>query len=240
MCRPILKAVAVAISVCSFPGGLGAQLVRASEPNPALWQSTPDAVALGSVARGFVGLGFGSFAGSWFGSAGIRWGGGMLRASYGQSSDSQGPTYRDYALGYARRLVERDGSIFGTLGAGADVTAAYQSGPAWTENPRGARLALPLSVRWGSLSRLSFSPYVAPYTEYGHAAVVSFSNCPTQSCPFLSMLRPASTQSTGIGIGGDLTLWRLGLIVGVMGVPQGLRKYMHADESASAAVSFRF
>ena len=227
MHRRVLQAIAVSISMCSFAGGLRAQVVQSTYPNPALWQATPDAAALGPVGSGFLGLERTGSDGNWLGSGGLRWGGGMLHASYGQETVFHG-LLRDYALGYARRLADRDGGLFGTWGAGVDVAAAYQSGPSWETNARAARVAFPLSVRWGSPSQFSFSPYIAPYAEYGHAAIVG------------SGLRAGSTQSAGLGFGADFTLWRLGLTIGAMGVPQGLVKYANGQWGTSAALRIRF
>jgi len=239
MHRRVLPAVAFMMSVCACPGVLTAQVVRSNDPNPALWQATPDAVALGGVASGFLGVERNDLVGSWLASGGLRWFGGVLHASYGQSS-APNATSRNYALGYARRLTEADGGIFGTFGTGVDFTAAYQSGATWAGDARAVRMALPLSVRWGSPSGFSFSPYIAPYAEYGHATMLDWRGCGAPSCPFASGLRAGSTLSAGLGFGGNLTLGRLGFTIGAMGVPQGLVKYVNGRWLSSAGVTLRF
>src|SRR5204862_2272665 len=58
------------------------------------------------------------------------------------------------------------------LGAGVDLTGAYDFSPHAVFDSRAVRLSLPLSIRWGAPSRLSLTPYVAPYGEFGHGRIV--------------------------------------------------------------------
>jgi hypothetical protein len=156
----------------------------------------------------------------------------MLRFTYGQ-----GQIYREYALGYARPLTEHSLGSFGSWGAGMDLVGAYQSGPAWLYNPRAVRLAIPLSLHWGSPSRLSLSPYVAPYGELGRAGrtTCDFS---IKVCSGPTTLGGGWTYSAGLGFGAELTAWRFGLTVGAMGVPD-LRAYRPGWKT-SAGLRVRF
>jgi hypothetical protein len=216
-------------------------VATAREPNPALWQATPDAAALGSAGRGFLEAGITGVDNTWLGSAGFSLGGGTLRASYGQRSIYHGAPYRDYALGYARRIADQDLGLFGSWGTGIDFTAAYQSGGSWFSNARAARLAIPLSLRWGSPSHLSLSPYVAPYAEIGHATIANYvTDCTTGSCTFVGNLRGGHTYSAGLGVGAELTVWRLGFTIGSMGIPKRLNLYGNGQWTTSASVRVRF
>jgi hypothetical protein len=228
--------IAAFMSVLALSIPAAAQVTRDRDPNPALWQSTPDAAALGPAGRGFLEFGHTDWDGDWLASAGLGVKGGMLHFTYGQSD-----LYRDYALGYARRIVEHSLGVFGSWGTGIDFTGAHQTGPGPFGDATAARLTIPLSLRWGSPSGLSISPYVAPYAEMGNAEHVRFStDCSTGTCTFSDQHWPGRTYSTGIGIGAQITAWRLGLTVGAMGVPMGLRKYGNGQWQASAGVRVRF
>lgn len=228
----LTTAVATIISVLSFSAAASAQQRITREINPAIWQATPDAAALGPAGRAFLEYGQTDSDGDWLAAAGLGIYGGTLHFQYGQ-----GGIYREYALGYARRLTEHRLWFFGSWGAGMDVAGAYQSGPGWLYNPRSVRLAIPLSLRWGSPSGLSLSPYVAPYAELGRAAL-SRCDFSTKVCLTPASLRGAWTYSAGLGFGAELTAWRLGLTVGAMGVPD-MRAYRPGWKS-SAGIRVRF
>lgn len=229
MHRRVLSTLALVISVSGFPAVGSAQVGRDRDPNPALWQATPDGAALGSASRGFVEAGLTDKDNTWLGSVGFELGGGMLRASYGQRNIYHGSPYRDYALGYARQITEQQLGIVGSWSTGVDFTAAYQTAPLWYGNARAARLALPVSLRLGSPSRISLAPYVVPYAELGHATILNAQN-----------FSGARTYSAGLGVGAELTVWRLGLTVGSMGVPRRLNLYDDGRWGASGSVRLGF
>lgn len=241
MHRRVLVTLALSISAGAISSLASAQVERERNPNPALWQATPDAAALGSDSRGFLEGGIGEFANTWIGSAGFRLAGGMLRASYGQRTIYQSSPFRYYALGYARELTRRDLGLFGSWSTGVDFVAANQSAQYWPSNARAARLAIPVAFRWGSSSRISLTPYVAPYAELGHATIASYTtDCSTGSCIFVSNYGGGRTYSTGLGVGAQLTVWRLGLTIGSMGVPRRLNLYGNGEWKTSAGVRVRF
>ena len=215
------------ISILSLPARLDGQAAR--YPNPALQQGTVDAAALGPAGRGFFEYLLADDV-DWIASGGVALGGGMLRGSYGKSQ-----VRRIYGLGYARRIAEKNLGLFGTWGTGVDLAAAYDDTKWWGYNSRAVRLAIPLSLRWGSPSRLSLSPYVTPYAEWGRAAFLHGGCAPT--CP-PSSLRTDATYSTGLGAGFQLTAWRLSLEVGMMGAPTHLNHYN--SFIASGGLRWRF
>jgi hypothetical protein len=218
-----------------------AQVGRDRDPNPALWQATPDAAALGSTSRAFLEAGRTGEDNSWLASTGFELAGGMLRATYGYRAMYRSSPRRDYALGYARQITQQDLGLFGSWSTGMDFTAAYQSTALWWQNARAARLAIPVSFRWGSPSRISLAPYVAPYAEFGHATLVSSAaNCSTGSCLFAPDFNGGSTYSTGLGVGAELTVWRLGLTIGSMGIPRRLNLYDNGRWITTASVRLRF
>src|SRR5690348_15680952 len=132
--------IAAFMSVLALSIPAAAQVTRDRDPNPALWQSTPDAAALGPAGRGFLEFGHTDWDGDWLASAGLGVKGGMLHFTYGQSD-----LYRDYALGYARRIVEHSLGVFGSWGTGIDFTGAHQTGPGPFGDATAARLTIPLS-----------------------------------------------------------------------------------------------
>jgi hypothetical protein len=180
---------------------------QARNANDALRKLTVDAVALGDTGRAFTELEFVNVPGeTWLTTAGFRLGAGALRASYGWGNNQE----RVYGLGYARPIAQRDLGYFGTLTAGLDAYGAYHTSSFDSYNSRAARLAIPLSIRWGSPSRLSFAPFIAPYAEMGRAGLVSGSCAYSQpSCTDPLRFAPGQTRAAGLGAGAELTLWRI-------------------------------
>jgi hypothetical protein len=81
-------------------------------------------------------------------------------------------------------------------------------------------LSIPFSVRWGSPSRLSIAPYVAPYGELGRATLYQPTSCNEGLfCPWV----PAGLSNThafGMESGVQLTAWRLSLQIGLSDLPK--------------------
>lgn len=234
--RALITAV-VAMSVCSLSVPLAAQSTTSPyDPNPALWQVTPDAAALGFGGRGFLSYGVDEWNRQWMVSGGLGLFGGMLHATYGKSSKVGAPL-EEYAIGYARRLTDWNLGPWMSWGAGFDLTAAAQRSPFSPYESKGVRLMVPLSFRLGSPTGLSIAPYVGPYTEYGSAYLVR--GCLlTNSCGGARM-PPGSTHSTGLAFGAEVTLWRLGFTLGALGVPDGMRAFRPGWQG-TGAVRIRF
>jgi hypothetical protein len=172
-------------------------------------------------------------------SAGLALVGGTLRASYGVERNYD---QRFYGLGYARQIGEKSLGLFGTFGTGVDFSGSYAEGGKLSPYaPRAVRLAIPLSLRWGSPSRLSLTPYVAPYAELGRADLVR-GNCDssTNTCTGVTGISPGRTYSAGLGAGALLTAWKVSLEAGVIGVPTRANLYSNGGWKASAGLRFHF
>jgi len=220
------------ISVCALPAA--AQVAQTGAPNPAFWESTPDAAALGSAGRGFLSYGVDDKDRGWMVAAGMRVLGGVLRASYGKGSYVGG--LNDYAIGYARPLYQQNLAPWMSWGAGVDVLAASQHSQSRLYENQAVRLMVPFSVRLGSPTAFSIAPYVGPYAEVANGQYLR--GCNTNGCAN-SFLASGNTISGGVAFGAEVTAWRLGLTVGAAGVPAGLRAF-RPDWKASAAVRIRF
>jgi hypothetical protein len=181
---------------------------RFGQANPAMTEASVDDAALGLTSRGFLQYSRGSDI---YGTVtgGIAMGPGVLRASY-----SNADRYHSYGIGYAARVAERQLGIFGTLGVGADLSAGYHDQKYLGYAPRGVRLAIPVSLRWGTPSRLSITPYVAPYAEVGRANL-THAHCEAFSCVGPLTYSTDVTRAAGLGAGFAVTAWRLGLDVNV-------------------------
>jgi hypothetical protein len=229
-----LTPIAIALmSTLSLAAPLSAQ--RASDPNPALRQATIDEAALGMTSRAFAEFSTHSNGFDWMGTAGVRFAGGLLRASYGK-----GVNQRIYGLGFARPMAAKSFGMFGTLTSGIDLSAAIEQNDYYNYGSRAARLSLPLSWRIGSPSRFSIAPYVAPYAEVGRA-MVFHGYCPANGTgcgPGTAF--PDLTRSLGLGGGVDITAGRFGLNIGMTGVPTRLNLYRNGAWTANAAVRIRF
>jgi len=229
-----LTPIAIALmSTLSLPAPLSAQ--RASDPNPALRQATIDEAALGMTSRAFAEFSTYSNDFDWMGTAGVRFAGGLLRASYGK-----GVNQRIYGLGFARPMAAKSFGMFGTLTSGVDLSAAIEQNDYYSYRSRAARLSLPLSWRIGSPSQFSIATYVSPYAEIGRA-MVFHGYCPANGTgcgPGTTF--PDLTRSLGLGGGVDITAGRFGLNIGMTGVPTRLNLYRNGDWSANAAVRIRF
>ena len=233
--RRAVVSMITTMSILLLSAPLGAQVsLRDRDPNPALRQGTIDPAALGLGGRGFLEFSEGEQF-DWMAAAGLGLFGGTLRASYGYE---QNFSQRIYGLGYARAITQTDMGLFGTLGTGVDLSAAYSSSRYLSHYaPRAVQLAVPLSLRWGSPSGLSVSPYVAPYAEIGRADLVP-GGCGL-TCPPGVGVSPGRTYSTGLGAGAVLTAWRLSLEAGMIGVPTRLNLY-RSGWKASAGIRWGF
>ena len=227
-----LPAALIAMSVCSLP--VAAQVAQTGAPNPAFWESTPDAAALGSGGRGFLSYGLDDRDRDWMLSGGIGLFGGVLRGTYGKGSSFG--ALSDYALGYARPLYQQSHGPWLSWGSGLDLLAAYQRSQSSLYQNQAVRLMVPFFVRFGSPSSFSIAPYVGPYAEFANGQHLR--GCDANGCAN-SFLASGNTYSGGLGFGAELTAWRLGLSVGAAGVPAGLRAF-RPEWKASAAVRVRF
>lgn len=199
MYRRAASTFAAALSIFSFSHvALGQQ---AAVANPALRATTVDAAALGAPGGGFLQYSMGDKF-DYNAAGGFAFLGGSLRASYQHAYQQRG-----YGLGYARTAVQRDFGMLGTGAVGVDVFGAYMTSPI-EGSSRGARFSIPLSLRWGSPSRLSVAPYVAPFVDFGREAYLSPA-CSDFACPLQS--QSISARSTGLAAGLQINAWRLGL-----------------------------
>src|SRR5438093_4375065 len=122
--RRAVVSMITTMSILLLSAPLGAQVsLRDRDPNPALRQGTIDPAALGLGGRGFLEFSEGEQF-DWMAAAGLGLFGGTLRASYGYE---QNFSQRIYGLGYARAITQTDMGLFGTLGTGVDLSAAYSS-----------------------------------------------------------------------------------------------------------------
>jgi hypothetical protein len=224
------------VSVCSLSLPLAAQSPWPHDPNPALWQATPDAAALGSGGRGFLSYGLPEWNRDWMLSGGAGLFGGMLHATYGQGSVVGSPV-REYAVGYARRLQEWNLAPWMSWGAGVDLTAAAQRSQFSPSQYQAIRLVVPFSFRLGSPSSFSIAPYVGPYAELGHGQLLS--GCASRFNCTAGVFAPGNSRSAGLAFGAEITAWRLGLTVGALGVPDGMRAFRPGWQS-NVAVRIRF
>lgn len=227
----VLYTALMLTSVCALP--LTAQVAQNNAPNPAFWESTPDASALGYGGRGFFSYGMDD-RDRWLLSGGMGLFGGVLRASYGKGSNFG--TLHDYALGFARPLYQQNHGEWLSWGSGLDLLAASQRGQSTIYNNQAARLMVPFFMRLGSPTALSIAPYIGPYAEIAsgqHLRGCNASGCST------SYLASGNSYSGGLALGADITASRLGLSVGATGVPAGFRAFW-PEWKASAAVRIRF
>jgi opacity protein-like surface antigen len=197
-------ATTLAIVMCVSSSAAPAWGQRFGAPNQALDESFVDASARGPGSGGFLEIARTREL-SWFLSGGFMLGRGTLRASY-----AEGYRRRLYGLGYGVQIAERQVGMFGTLGTGVDLAAGYDHSPSFGYSPRAMRVAIPLSLRWGSMSRFSFSPYLAPYAELGRARQFHV-RCESFTCTGPVTYSTDVTRAAGIGAGFELTVWRLGL-----------------------------
>jgi hypothetical protein len=169
------------------------------QTNPALSQHTIDPAALGEAPAAFVQYGLPDDLG-WSAMAGVRFGGGVFRTSFKNGWHS-----RVVGLGYARTLATKGLGPFGTLASGVDLAAGYNTAYGSATADRAARLSLPFSIRWGSASRLSFAPLLAPFTEIGSRG---FDRPDCETCFSWTRAGLLPTRSTGLTAGAELTAWR--------------------------------
>jgi hypothetical protein len=230
--RTVVTVALFSVACLSLP--VAAQVAQNGAPNPSLWESTPDAAALGSGGRGFLSYGLDDRNRDWMIAGGFRFFGGVLRASYGKSSNFG--TLNDYAIGYARSLYQQSFAPWVSWGAGVDLLGASQQSQSGLYNNQAVRLMVPFSMRLGSPTAFSIAPYVGPYAELANGQHLR--GCDANGCAN-SFLSSGSTLSGGMAFGAEVTAWRLGLTVGAAGVPAGLRAF-RPGWKASAAVRIRF
>jgi len=158
---------------------------------------------------------------SWLATGGVRLGQGVLRASFGQGWRQQ-----ILGVGYSSPVAQQSVGILGTLGAGADLAGAYDFSSEQAFDSRAVRLSVPLSIRWGSPSRVSLTPYVAPYGELGRGRIVHAS-CHQFTCTSPITIYDGQTRAAGLAAGFQVMAWRFGLEAGLRDalmrpdVPQG-------------------
>lgn len=181
--------------------------------NSALTEHTADAAALGMGGRGFFQYGVNDYDG-YTAEAGLGTLGGMLRASYSHSY-----TRSIWGLGYARMLAAKDARKVGTFGVGMDLSGAMDFRQRASAAARAARLSIPLSLRWGSPSRLSIAPYVAPYGEIGREMSYRLDCAEAFSCSAVPVGN-FGTHAFGLGSGVELTAWRVSLEMGLRDLPK--------------------
>jgi hypothetical protein len=201
--------------------------------NPALTAHVSDAGALDTSGRAFFQYGTGENLG-YTTAAGIRTWGGMLRATYSHSY-----LQTVWGVGYARMLAAKDAGRLGTLGAGVDLTGAMDFRQRAAVASRAGSLAIPLSLRWGSPSRLSIAPYVAPYAEIGRATTYQPTNC-DQSGFFCSYVPAGLVQTHAFGLesGVQLTAWRLSFEFGVKDMSHTALGYSRYQGGAGLRLRF--
>lgn len=201
--------------------------------NSVLTEHTADDAALGTPSRGFFEYGTSDRYGYTV-QAGIATLGGMVRATYSHS-------YRQAigGLGYARILASKEAGKLGTVGAGIDFNGAMDFYERVGLASRAARLAIPLSLRWGSLSRFSIATYVAPYGEIGRETSYQFTSCEQEGL-FCKAVPAAlvNTHAFGIASGVQLTAWRLSLAVGLRDLPR--TRFGQTDYKLGMALRLRF
>lgn len=181
--------------------------------NPVLTEHTADATALGTPGRAFLQFGTNDLFGR-TAEAGIGTLDGMLRATY---SHSYSQTV--WGLGYARMLAAYDAGRLGTWGAGVDLTGAMDFRQRAAFASRAARLSIPLSLRWGSPSRLSIAPYVAPYGEIGRETRYQPTVCSDEPFCNWAPVGLFQTRALGIASGVQLTAWRTSFEIGLRDLP---------------------
>jgi hypothetical protein len=191
--------------ICSSSAKVRAQVLTAY--NVALSRHSVDAASLGAPGRAFLeytlGGGFG-----WTASAGLGIGGGASRASFGKNYPVQ-----SLGLGFARLIATRPAGQSATIGAGFDLSGAFDVSRSTAMSARGVQLAIPGSIRWDSLSGWSFAPYVGPFAELGSTPRLQYSLCP-EICiaPPFGLMR---TRAAGLVTGFELSRRRVAVETGV-------------------------
>ena len=198
-----------AISVLSFVGSANAQ--RAGDLTSALRSLPVDGASLGDPARAYLAFTRNDQV-DWMTTGGVGLAGGFLRASFGQ-----GRVESIVGVGYSHPLARQSMGLFGTFGVGVDLAGAYDISSQQSYQSRAARLAIPLSIRWGSPTRFSLTPYVAPYAELGHGKILR-GNCESFTCTGPLRVWTGQARAAGLGTGFELTAWRLGFDVGLRDV----------------------
>ena len=199
--------------------------------NPALTSHTVDAAALGTGGRGFLEYGITDSYG-YTAEAGLGTWGGMLRAMHAHSYSQS-----VWGLGYARMLAAKDAGKLGTWGAGVDVTGAMDFRERAAIAARAARLSIPLSLRWGSPSRLSIAPYVAPYGEIGREMIYRL-GCDQDFYCGVAPVGIRGTHAFGLASGVQLTAWRVSLEMGLRDLPK--TRYGYTDYKLGVGLRLRF
>lgn len=213
MYRRAAGSIVAAMIILTFSQVAVGQQVGVS--NPALRATTVDAAALGSSGGSFVEYSMGDRF-DYNAVAGLGLGAGSLRAAYQHAYRERG-----YGIGYARALAASDFGVFGRGTLGLDVFGAYM-GSSFEGASRGARIAVPFSLRWGSPS-FSVAPYVAPYAELGRSSFLY------TTCDFCSLQsQTLSTRTGGLAGGLQINAWHLGLNLELRdagSIRQELQKY---------------
>ena len=221
------RAAAVVTTFVLCAGSLPARAQSSREANTALSQHTIDPAALAGVPAPFLEYGLPEHLG-WSAATGLPFAGGLLRATYTSSWQ-----LRVAGLGYARTLAARELGWFGTLATGVDFAAGYNLAHSTAFAERAVRVSVPVSLRWGSPTRFSFVPYVAPFMERGSQSWI-VSDCADCFTYHRGGLLP--TRSNGLTAGFGLNVWRLGFDFAERDVI-GQHRF---DGQYSAAIRWRF
>jgi hypothetical protein len=196
--------VAIAMLAMSiFSSATRASAQRFGDWTWALRSLPSDPAALGMPGRAFLEYSKSDVV-DWLATAGLGIGRGVLRASFGQA-----PYQQIFGVGYSSPIAAQSLGPFGTLAAGVDLTAGYDRSRLQIYDSRAVRLSVPLSIRWGSPSRLSFTPYVAPYAELGYGRTVH-ANCDEFTCTGPVTEFVGRSRAGGLATGFQLTAWRIG------------------------------
>ena len=200
--------------------------------NPALTYHTVDASALGTDGRGFIEYSTSDDLGRTL-AGGVGLWGGMFRATYAKSYSQT-----NAGLGYGRMLAVANGGKAGTLGVGVDLFGAMDFRQRAGMASRAARVSIPLSLRWGSPSRLSIAPYVAPYGEIGRATRYQSTACGEGMFCNWEPTSLFQTHALGVATGVQLTAWRLSMELGLRDLPR--RQFGNTEYKLGAGLRWRF
>ena len=217
---------------------------RIGDFNDARFFSTISAASLGQPVGVSLGLSTSSLSyGGGLAVGDIGLGPGALRLVAAHPKNFQG-----YALGYGAPVFRRTLAPFVTTTIGAELSVSYLgyrlSGPSifvGNGTYTNAHLTLPVGLQLGDVNRLSFTPYVAPFAEFGSAPSGVWEqngrSCVSEiDCQFLYSGHHDS-RALGAGLGFRLTAWRVGIDAAFQDLPVGA---MGRRDRSSLGFTFRF
>ena len=217
------------LSMCllGLPAVVQAQ-TRIGDLNDASFFSTVSAASLGQPIGLSLGLSSNSLPyGGGLGVAEISLGPGALHLVGGHPKNFEG-----YALGYGAPLVRHAFAPFVTTTVGTELSVSYlgyrlsgQSSFVGNGTYTNAHLTLPVGLQLGDINRLSFTPYVAPFAEWGSAPSGVWEqngrSCVNEfDCQFLYSGHHDS-KALGAALGFRLTAWRVGIDAAFQDLPVG-------------------